>query len=224
VSPEIERGLREMAAFQMDPRGYQLVGERDGRFSFFGLLDSRPAGWIVVKWRASVTFVLKLLRWVDDWAYLISVPFIIVMLFGILIESRGIVHAGAVVVVLANYGRFWTDLLAFFVRPYKDGPLQGLAFLFPPYTLYYLMTHWRNMKPILRRIATSCIPIVLVVLAYSFLPSVNPEVKDVQGVRAKIKAGKKELDREIDSDLEKLESELLPHERPKKAAPRSLPH
>ena len=127
------------------------------------------------------------------------------MIFGIVVENRAFVHTGAVVVVLANYGRFWADLLAFFVRPYKDGPLQGVAFLFPPYTVYYLTAHWDRMKPIVRRIATSCIPIVLVVLAYAFLPSVNPAVKDVQGVAAKIEAGKQELDKEIDSDLKKVE-------------------
>ena len=116
---------------------------------------------------------------------------------------------GAVVVVLANYGRFWADLLAFFVRPYKEGPLHGLAFLFPPYTVYYLATRWDSMKKIVRRIATSCIPIVLVILIYGFLPSVNPDVKNVQGFGAKLEAGKHELDKEIESDLKGLEKGLI---------------
>ena len=152
-----------------------------GCFLFWALARPGPASWPYVKWKAAVNFVLKLLRWVDTWAYLISVPFIILMVFGIVVENRAFVHLGAVVTVLANYGRFWADLVALFVRPYKDGPIQGMAFLFPPYTVYYLATRWSRMKPILRRIATSCIPIVLVVLAYAFLPSINPEVKDVAG-------------------------------------------
>ena len=154
-------------------------------------------------------------RWVDTWAYLISVPFLILMILGIAAENRPFIHTGAVVVVLANYGRFWADLLAFFVRPYKDGPLQGLAFLFPPYTFYYLATRWDSMKKIVRRIATSCIPIVLVVLIYGFLPSANPEVKDVQGFGAKLEAGKHELDKEIESDLKDLEKKLIKLEKPK---------
>jgi hypothetical protein len=137
------------------------------------------------------------------------------MLLGIVVENRGLVHTGAVVVVLANYGRFWADLIAFFVRPYKDGPLQGLAFLFPPYTLYYLTAHWNRMRPIVRRIATSCIPIVLVVLAYAFIPSVNPAVENVHGVGAKIQAGTEELEREIGSDLQSVESEVRSLGKPK---------
>ena len=111
-------------------------------------------------------------------------------------------HTGAVVVVLANYGRFWTDLLALLVRPYKDGPIQGLAFLFPPYTIYYLTRHWDRVKPIVRRIATSCIPIVLVVLAYAFLPSGRcpPVERRERDSRAGSKPGKKNCARTSMSD------------------------
>jgi len=213
VSPEIARGLREIAEFEKDRGEYKVAGDR--RRFFSRLENSRPAGWFYVKWRACVGFVLKILRWIDSWAYLISVPFVMLMIFGIVVANRALVHTGAVVVVLANYGRFWADLLAFFVRPYKDGPLQGVAFLFPPYTLYYLTAHWNRMKPIVRRIATSCIPIVLVVLAYAFLPEVNPAVKEVQGVAAKIRAGKQEVDREIDSEVRKVESEVRSVTEPK---------
>jgi len=206
VSPEIARGLRELEEFQRDPRGYAVADERGGLF--WRLDRSRPAGWIYVKWRGAVGILLKLLRWVDSWAYLISVPFVVLMIFGLIAQERKLVHIGAVVTVVANYGRFWADLLAFFLRPYKDGPIQGLAFLFPPYTLYYLTVHWDRMKPIVRRIATSCIPIVAVILAYSYLASVNPAVKDVQGIPAHLKAGKRELDREIGRGVERVEKEV----------------
>jgi hypothetical protein len=218
ASPADQRAVEEIAEFQRDRRGYKVVGERDGLFSLLGLRGSGPASWPYVKWKAAVNFVLKLLRWVDTWAYLISVPFIMLMVFGIAVENLAFVHLGAVVIVLANYGRFWADLLALFVRPYKDGPIQGVAFLFPPYTIYYVATRWSRMKPILRRIATSCIPIVLVVLAYAFIPAVNPNIKDVEGVEAKIETGKKELDKEIDQDLQ----ELIKLGEPRKAP--SEPH
>ena len=144
-------------------------------FTYLGLREDGPAGWVYTKWRAGVSSVLKVIRWVDTWAYLISVPFIVLMIFGIAAENRKLIHTGAVVVVLANYGRFWADLLALFVRPYKDGPVHGLAFLFPPYTVYYLVTRWDSMKKIVRRIATSCIPILAVILIYAFDSSANPD-------------------------------------------------
>jgi hypothetical protein len=213
VSPEIERGMREIAEFQRDPSGYKIAGERSGFFSRFD--RSRPAGWFYVRWRACISFVLKVLRWIDSWAYLISVPFVILMIFGIVVGNRAFVHTGAVVVVLANYGRFWADLLALFVRPYKDGPIQGVAFLFPPYTVYYLTRHWNRIKPIVRRMATSCIPIVMVFLAYAFIPAVNPEAAKVHGVGAKLEAGKHELDTEIDSELRNVETKVMSLGKPK---------
>ena len=223
VSPEIARGLQEIAEFEKDRRGYKIEGDRSGVFSFFGLREPGPASWVYTKWRAGVNSVLKLLRWVDTWAYLISVPFLILMILGIAAENMPLIHTGAVVVVLANYGRFWADLLAFFVRPYKDGPLHGLAFLFPPYMLYYLATRWDHMQKIVRRIAMSCIPIVFVVLIYAFLPSANPEAKNVRSFAGKLTAGKRELDKEIESDLRDLEKKVIELEKPKDHNPKSQP-
>jgi predicted Zn finger-like uncharacterized protein len=224
--PEIERGLRELGEFEKDQRPYTLA-DGPARRSFLGWGgESGPAGWLYVKWRAGVTSVLRLLRWIDDWAYLLSVPFIIVMIFGIAIANRGLVHAGAVGVVLINYGRFWTDLLAVFVRPFKDGPLRGVAFLFPPYGVYYLAKHWDKFESTFRRMITSCIPIVLVILAYAFIPAVNPDAGSAQGLGAKLRSGERELLKEIRGDLKELEElrDKLPTlRRPGEPAPASQP-
>jgi predicted Zn finger-like uncharacterized protein len=208
ASPEELQKNREIEDFKKDRRGYQVVGDRGGRFSLFGRGGDRPASWLYVQWRAGVTGILKILRFIDSWAYIISVPVLVMVLFAIVTSSRGLVHAGAVVVVLVNYGRFWTDLIAFFVRPFKEGPFQGLAFLFPPYTVYYLFAHWDRMKPILRRMLTSCIPIALVILAYAFLPSINPEVQDVADVGTRLKIGTEVLEKDIHGGLKQIEEEL----------------
>jgi hypothetical protein len=223
ASPEDLRLNREIEEFKKDRRGYKLVGDRGGRFSFFGRRGDRPASWLYMQWRAGVNGILKILRLIDDWAYLISVPFLVMVLFAIVTSSRGLVHAGAVVVVLVNYGRFWADLIAFFVRPFKDGPIQGLAFLFPPYTVYYLFTHWARMKPILRRMFTSCIPIALVILAYAFLPSVNPELKDVHDVGTRLKIGTEVLEKDIHGGLEQIEGELYDVAEKKETPPPDKP-
>jgi hypothetical protein len=221
--PEVLRGIREIEEFKRDPRGYKVVGDRGGLFSFFGRGGDRPASWLYVQWRAGISGILKVLRFIDDWAYLISVPFLVMVLFAIVTSTRGLVHAGAVVIVLVNYGRFWADFLAFFVRPFKDGPIQGLAFLFPPYTVYYLFAHWDRMQPILRRMLTSCIPIALVILAYAFLPSVNPEVKDVHGVGARLKIGTEVLEKDIQGGLKQIEGELSDFAEKKESPPPDKP-
>ena len=176
ASPEVQRGIRELEDFKKDPGPYKLADDLDSRF-FRWAHGSRAAGWVYTQWRRGVGLILRVLRFIDDWAYLISVPFLIVMIFGVAIAHRGLVHTGAAVVVLVNFGRFWTDLLALFVRPFKEGPMHGLLFLFPPYGVYFVRKHWDAFQSTFRRLATSCIPIILVILAYAFIPTIDPEIK-----------------------------------------------
>jgi hypothetical protein len=217
ASPEVQRGLRELEEFRKDPRGYQLAEELDSRF-FGWLRGSRPAGWLYTHWRKGVGLILRVLRFIDDWAYLISVPFLILMVFGIAVAQHGLIHTGAVVVVLANFGRFWTDLLSLFVRPFKDGPMHGLMFLFPPYGIYYVASHWDKFKPTFRRMLTSCIPIVLVVLAYAFIPTVDPDVQTSRTIPEKLLRAEQEVVKEAEEgiheagqELRSLEKKALPH-------------
>ena len=208
ASPEIQRGLQQLEEFQTDRLPYELTGSPDESRLFRWDRASGPAGWLLVNWRKGVGLVLRLLRVVDDWAYLISVPFIVLMVFAIAIANRGLVHTGAVVVVLANYGRFWADLLALFIRPFKEGPVHGLAFLFPPYGFYYLWTRWDKFKPTFRRILTSCIPILLVVLAYAYLPFINPASSDARSFPEKIRSGGRELVNEIRNDVKEIREDV----------------
>ena len=211
ASPEIQRGLQQLEEFQKDRLPYELSGSPDKSLLFRWDRASGPAGWLLVKWRKGVGLVLRGLRFVDDWAYLISVPFIVLIVFAIAIESRGLVHTGAVVVVLANYGRFWADLLAILVRPFKEGPVHGLAFLFPPYGIYYLWTRRDKFKSTFRRLLTSCIPIVLVVLAYAYLPFINPAAKDARSFPEKIRSGERELVNEIREDVNEIREDVTRH-------------
>ena len=90
VSPEIKRACKRSPSSRKTARGYKIDGDRSGVFSLFGRGEPGPAGWLYMKWRAGVSAVLKVLRWVDTWAYLISIPFIILMILGIAVENRAI--------------------------------------------------------------------------------------------------------------------------------------
>jgi hypothetical protein len=200
ASPEVQRGLRELEEFKKDPRGYQLADELDSRF-FRWARGSRPAGWLYTQWRKSVGLILRVLRFIDDWAYLISVPLFILMIFGIAVAQRRLVHTGAVAIVLINFGRFWTDLLALFVRPFKEGPVHGVLFFFPPYGFYLVGKHWDKFKPTFRRLLTSCIPIVLVILAYAFIPTVDPEIQSAPTIPEKLRRAEQEVVKEARDGL-----------------------
>ena len=189
ASPEIQRGIRELEEFKKDPGPYQLADDLDNRF-FRWARGSRAGGLAVHPVAQGRRPDPEGLRFIDDWAYLISVPFLILMIFGVAIAHRGLVHTGAVVVVLVNFGRFWTDLLALFVRPFKEGPIHGLLFLFPPYGLYFIGKHWDKFRPAFRRLLTSCIPIALVILAYAFIPTIDPEIQSAHTIPREAQAGR----------------------------------
>ncbi len=207
ASPEVQRGLRELEEFRKDPRGYQLAEELDSRF-FHWFRGSRPASWVYTQWRRGVGLILRALRFITDWAYLISVPFLMLMVFGIAVGHRGLIHTGAVVVVLVNFGRFWTDLLAVFVRPFKDGPIHGLIFLFPPYGIYYVASRWDKFKPTFQRLLTSCIPIVLVLLAYAFIPLVNPEIRSARSIPEKIRSAERGVVKDVREGIDEARQEI----------------
>ncbi len=223
AAPAIQRGLRELDEFQKDRRPYHLADSLENSLLARWGSDSGPASWLTVRWRKGIGLILRLLRWVNDWAYLISVPFIILVIFAILIENKALAHVSAVAVVLANYGRFWADLLAIFVRPFKEGLIHGIAFLFPPYGIYYLATRWNKFKPTSVRLLTSCIPIVLLVLAYAFLPFFNPASRSTESIPEKIRFGERELLNEVHDELKNLEDRLPSAEKPDKTSPRPSP-
>lgn len=200
ASPEVQRGLRELEEYRRDPRGYQLAEELDSRF-FRWARGSRPANFMYTQWRKAVGGILRVLRFVDDWAYLISIPFLVLIVFAIAIGNRPLVHTGAVVVVLVNFGRFWTDLLALFVRPFKEGPVHGLMFFFPPYAIFFISRHWDKFQGTFRRLLTSFVPIVLVILAYAFIPVIDPSIQSAPTAREKLRLAGEEVVKEARDGL-----------------------
>ncbi len=207
ASPEVQRGLRELEEYRRDPRGYQLAEELDSRF-FRWARGSRPANFLFTGWRRAVGGILRALRFVDDWGYLISIPFLILIVFAIAIGNRPLIHTGAVVVVLVNFGRFWTDLLALFVRPFKEGPVHGLMFFFPPYAIFFISRHWDKFKGTFRRLLTSCAPIVLVILAYAFIPVIDPAIQSAPTAREKLRRAGQEVVKEAREGLHQAEEQV----------------
>ncbi|MHB1559084.1 MAG: zinc ribbon domain-containing protein [Isosphaeraceae bacterium] len=207
ASPEVQRGLRELEEYRRDPRGYQLAEKLDSRF-FRWARGSRPANFLYTGWRRAVGGVLRVLRFVDDWGYLISIPFLILIAFAITIGNRPLIHTGAVVVVLVNFGRFWTDLLALFVRPFKEGPIHGLMFFFPPYAIFFVSRHWDSFKGTFRRLLTSCAPILLVILAYAFIPVIDPAIQSAPTAREKLRRAEEEVVKEASEGLHQAREEV----------------
>ncbi len=114
--------------------------------------------------------VLILLRKVSDFAYLLSIPFLLLILLAIVLKQHDLAIAGAVVVIVLNIARLLIDGFALVALAFKKGPLHGVLFFVPPFTIYYLVKRGKVMKEALARFLGPAIPILGVVLLFLFVP------------------------------------------------------
>lgn len=132
--------------------------------------SGRPAGLGKRVYRKQTVGLLSLLRRLNDFAYLLSLPFLLLVMMGILIPSRQLAVIGAAGVILPNIGRFAVNASYLVILPFRDSPLQGVLFFIPPFTFYYLYKHWKRMRRATLRFLSPAIPIACVVLAFVFVP------------------------------------------------------
>lgn len=165
VNPRIAAFLHESTS----GNPYALAEDRRPRYKP-KVSGGKPAGVLTRLYRGQIGGVLTILRKVNDFAYLISIPFIVLLLVGIVLKSRPMALIGASAVILLNIGRFATGAFAFYVRPFKKSPIDGILFLIPPYTVYYVAAHWKSMKKSTMRFVEPALTVGVVFLAFVFIP------------------------------------------------------
>ena len=147
-------------------------------------------------WRKELGVVQKLFRWLNETAYLISVPFLMLILLGAIVGSRPLALLGATAVVLLNIGRIVAGVANLAVVPFREGIFQGIMFLIPPLTFFYLSSHWNKLKKPTMRIVGPIVTIALVFLAFTLIPSLRkdgkaaspegPQGRDPQGASSRL--------------------------------------
>ncbi len=72
-------------------------------------------------WRRELGGIQKLFRRINEAAYLLSVPFLMILLLGAAVRNRPMALFGATVVVLLNVGRLIAGVANLSVVPFRDG-------------------------------------------------------------------------------------------------------
>ena len=101
----------------------------------------------------------KLARMLNEFAYLASIPFLMMILSGAVFKSRNLALFGATVVVLLNLGRIVTGVFGLAIIPLR----QGIGQLF----------NWKKMRRPVQRITVPAITIGAVLLAFMFIPRLS---------------------------------------------------
>ncbi len=164
-----------------DSKPYSLVkpDRREARAARGG----RPAGFIVQLWRGNLGTIQKLFRWLNQSAYVVSVPFIIIFLFGAAIKDRNIALFGARFVVLLNVWACCAGIGNLVIVPLRDG------------------LNLKKLKKPFRRIVEPIVTTAIVLSAFSFVPWLKSGESRSGSIAERLRVGARDLEKEVQSQV-----------------------
>jgi hypothetical protein len=145
-----------------------------------------PPNAVLAAWRHEVGLIQKIFRWMNESAYLVSIPFIVILLFGIAVKAHAIAVFGAAFVVLLNIGRIVAGVANLAVIPLRDG------------------LNLRKFKKPLRRVIEPVVTIGLVVLAFTFIPWLSTGKGSTGSISDRIRATAETLEKDIQGEVGKV--------------------
>jgi DNA-directed RNA polymerase subunit RPC12/RpoP len=143
-------------------------------------------------WRQRLGFVEKIFRSINQTAYLISVPFLMILLLGIMVRSHPLSNLGAIVVVLLNITRLVTGFFNLVVIPFRDG------------------INFKRLKKPIRRVVEPAITVGLVGLAFAFIPWLSKSDTSDGTFSGQLRAGVREIERKFEDAKEKATDKAKP--------------
>jgi hypothetical protein len=156
----------------------------------------KSAGVVTRVWRGQLGGLQKLFRKLNQAAYLVSIPFLMVLVFGTVVGNRPTALFGATVVVLLNIGRLVAGAANLAVVPLRDG------------------IDFKKMKKPLGRVIEPAATIVLVALAFTFIPWLSSAEAAKGSIADRIRSGadalKKDMKGQVDQvvDVDKLGAQV----------------
>lgn len=165
-----------------DSKPYLLAGPDPYAKSGGG---SGPPNAAVQAWRKETGKLQRLFRWLNESAYLVSIPFLFILLFGVATKGRGMALFGATFVVLLNLARIVAGVANLVMVPLRDG------------------LNTRKMKKPFRRILEPIITIGLIILGFTFIPWLSSDRSASGSIADRVKAEAAELKSEMKGELSK---------------------
>jgi hypothetical protein len=138
-----------------------------------------------VWWRRQLGVIERFFRWINQSAYLVSVPFLMVLILGVMIRSHPMALFGAAVVVVLNIARLISGVFNVAVIPFRDG------------------INWKRLKKPIRRLIEPAITIGLVGLAFAFIPWLSKGGTSKEMLHGHFRAGLEKLQTKIEDEQEK---------------------
>jgi hypothetical protein len=141
---------------------------------------------ILRTWRRGLGGLQKFFRKINQAAYLVSTPFLMLLLIGAAVKSRPMALFGATVVVLLNIGRLVTGVANLAVVPFRDG------------------LDFNKMKNPARRVIEPVVTIGLVILAFTFIPWLAGDEFAKGGIADRLRGSAQALQKEMKGEVGKV--------------------
>jgi len=164
----------------------------------------KAAGAVTRGYRQGMGKVQKLFRWLNESAYLVSVPFLMCLLLGLAVRNHSLMVLGATAVVVLNIGRIAAGVANLVVIPFRESPIKGVLFLIPPITFFYMAQNWYKMQRPVKRIVGPILTIGMVGLAFIAEPWLKGEGKSKGSIQDQAKAGVRSLKEGMEGKMGKI--------------------
>jgi hypothetical protein len=84
--------------------------------------------------------------------------------------------------------------------------VQGILFLIPPITFFYMANHWKKLKRPTERVLGPLLTIGLVVAAFMFIPSLSGEGPGANDLKGRLRSSVEDIGRSIEGKASRLKS------------------
>ncbi|MBS0261088.1 MAG: hypothetical protein JSS02_03965 [Planctomycetes bacterium] len=222
-----ERDKRVDEEFEDSRTSYKVVVPREIRKQMARRnVSSRPAGMLQIGFLHGVRSYKKLFgsfgrffRWIDETAYGLSIPCLILAIVGAVMNKHWMTVLGISAIVLLNLVRIGAALSNLISKPFRDSPIQGVLFLIPPVTLYYLWSDWRRWHKPVKRVISPVLTLAVVIAAYTYIPWLNGnqsaqgKLRDriegaIQSIKQDVKGSVSEVETKFDEAKDKLPGQI----------------
>jgi hypothetical protein len=124
------------------------------------------------------------------------------------LPNHRLITIGVSGIVILNLIRLGAGLANLIAIPFRKSPIEGLMFLIPPYTFFYIWQHWKRMEKPVGRIAGPLFALGLVVAAYTIIPRLEKGGRAKGGLVNQVNDAVQTLKKDVSGSVEQIQNQV----------------
>lgn len=154
---------------------------------------------VFLAYRSFFSLLVRATTWISETSYTVSFVLIILAVASGMIGRHSLAAMGCGAIVALNLVGLAGDLASLVTLSFRKNPLQGVLFLIPPFTLYYLWSDWQRYRDTVSRMRIPLVMLSVVVAAYMFVPWLHGGKESTGPINESVKRVTDALDENLGS-------------------------